>query len=150
MFAHIIYISFVLAKDSGWSKFEFGYQLGALAFLFLPATPAGTLAAPVLFVDGSPGASFRFLFRHSTLLIALGNVLGFPLLLLRVFRLLALWHHSDSFTHKRQRQRVSLVAYLALRMALTASDQGAARAFSFVLIAYCFPIVLERQQLQGT
>src|SRR5271165_4702091 len=50
------------------------------------------LPAAVVLVDGGPGSSFGLLLRNAATLIAFRNVVGFALLLIRVFRFVAAWH----------------------------------------------------------
>jgi hypothetical protein len=49
------------------------------------ARPAGLLAAAIIFVDGCPGPALGLLLRNSTLLIALGYMVGLALLLVGIF-----------------------------------------------------------------
>ena len=66
----------------------------ALAALLSP-TRSTLLAAAVFLVHRRPSAPFRLTSRDTTLLVAFLDVFGFPLLLVGVRRLVALWHGRD-------------------------------------------------------
>src|SRR4051794_6008088 len=61
------------------------------------ATRAGFLAAPVVLVDGRPGAALGLLLGDAALLVALGDMVGLPLLLVGVFGFVAARHRGSSW-----------------------------------------------------
>jgi hypothetical protein len=61
------------------------------------ASTAGLLTAMVDGVNGRPGATFSFIFRHATFLVSFFDVTRLPFFFVRVFVLVASWHFHSSF-----------------------------------------------------
>src|SRR5580765_4473745 len=58
---------------------------------------AGLLTAMVHGVNGRPGATLSFIFRHATLLVSFFDVTRLPFFFVRVFVLVTSWHFHSSF-----------------------------------------------------
>lgn len=65
--------------------------------LRFPFSGARLLASAGDFINGSPCAPFRLVLARSVLFVAFLDVLGHPLLPIRVFRFAASWHLGLSF-----------------------------------------------------
>src|SRR3984885_1444907 len=65
---------------------------GGMASRFSSARAAGLLSTAVVLVDRGPGATFGLLLRNAAALVALLDMLRFPVLLVGVFRLVSPRH----------------------------------------------------------
>src|SRR5436190_14777908 len=70
------------------TAFVRGRMSGGLAL----ARSAGPLAATVVFVHRGPRPSFGLFFGDAAFLVAFGDVIGFAILFVGVFRFIAAWH----------------------------------------------------------
>src|SRR5439155_15762158 len=73
---------------------------GSVAFR-LAAPRSALLAAAALLVDGRPSPPFGFLLGDPARLVALGDMIGFALLLAGVFGLVTTWHDHPPLRYER-------------------------------------------------
>src|SRR3954447_16737263 len=77
----------------------FAAALSHRLMIFITTSAARLLTAMMDRVNGRPGATFSFIFRHATLLVSFFDVACLPLLFVGVFVLVTSWHfHSSSMS----------------------------------------------------